>query len=139
MHDLGLRCLGSPIHDHNPSDLPYWQLLPRDSFRSCVSPLASITSLAPIPSFHCYRHLLCTGRGFPGGSVGKESACNAGDAEGVGSIPGSGRSLGGGHGSPLQSSCLENPMDSTVHGVVESDMTEVTKHACSHIYWECLS
>ena len=42
---------------------------------------------------------------FPGGSVVKESACNAGATEDAGSIPGSGRS-GGGHGSPLQSSCL---------------------------------
>ena len=41
---------------------------------------------------------------FPGGSVGKESACSAGDA---GSIPGSGR----GHGNPLQYSGLENLMD----------------------------
>ena len=69
MHDLGLRCPGSPIHDHNPSDLPYWQLLPRDSLRSCVSPLASTTSSAPTPPFHCYRHWLRTGRGSPGGSV----------------------------------------------------------------------
>ena len=38
----------------------------------------------------------------------KESACNAGD---MGSIPGSGRSLGEGNGNPLQYSCLENPMD----------------------------
>ena len=44
--------------------------------------------------------------GFPGGSVGKESACNAGD---LGSIPGLGRLPGGGHGNPLQYSCLENP------------------------------
>ena len=44
--------------------------------------------------------------GFPGGSDGKESACNAGD---LGSIPGLGRSPGGGHGNPLQYSCLENP------------------------------
>ena len=144
VHDLGLRCPGSPVHDHNPSDLPYWQLHPRGSFRSCVSPLASITSLAPIPSFHCYRHLLGTGRGFPGGSVGKESTCGAGDAEGVGSIPGSGRTLGGGNGNPLQYSCLENPMDRgawhpTVHRVMESDTTEVMKHARSHIYWEFLS
>ena len=43
--------------------------------------------------------------GFPGGSVRKESACNAG---GLGSIPGLGRSPGGGHGSLLQYSCLEN-------------------------------
>ena len=44
--------------------------------------------------------------GFPGGSDGKESACNAGD---LGLIPGLGRFLGGGHGNPLQHSCLENP------------------------------
>ena len=47
----------------------------------------------------------------------------------MGSIPGPGRSPGGGHGNPLQYSCLENPMDrgawwATGHGVSESDMTE---------------
>ena len=47
-------------------------------------------------------------QGFPGGSDGKASACNAGDP---GSIPGSGRSSGEGNGIPLQHSCLENPMD----------------------------
>ena len=46
--------------------------------------------------------------GFPCSSVGKESACNAGD---LCSIPGSGRSPGEGNGSSLQYSCLENPMD----------------------------
>ena len=46
--------------------------------------------------------------GFPGGSDGKASACNAGD---LGSILGSGRSPGEGNGNPLQHSCLENPMD----------------------------
>ena len=45
------------------------------------------------------------GEGFPGASNGKESTCNAGD---MGSIPGLGTSLGGGHGNPLQYSCLEN-------------------------------
>ena len=45
---------------------------------------------------------LAEGMGFPGGSDGKESACNAGD---LGSIPGLGRSPGG---NPLQYSCLEN-------------------------------
>ena len=49
--------------------------------------------------------------GFPGGSVGKESACNAGDAGDTGLTPGSGRSPGGGHGHPLQYSCLENPIE----------------------------
>ena len=44
--------------------------------------------------------------GFPGDLVGKESTCNAGDP---GSISGSGRSPGGGHGNPFQYSCLENP------------------------------
>ena len=46
--------------------------------------------------------------GFPGGSDGKESACNVGDP---GLIPGSGRSPGEGNGNPLQYSCLENFMD----------------------------
>ena len=51
----------------------------------------------------------------------KESACNAGDAGDPGSIPGSGRSPGGGHGNALQYFCLDNPMDkgawqATVHG-----------------------
>ena len=59
---------------------------------------------------------------YPGSSEGKASACNAGDP---GSIPGSGRFPGGGHGNPLQYSCLKNPMDrgtwwATVHGVSKS-------------------
>ena len=62
--------------------------------------------------------------GFPGGMSGKEPTCNAGD---VGSIPGSGRSPGEGHGNPLHCSCLENPMDrgawwATVHGVAETGL-----------------
>ena len=53
------------------------------------------------------------------------------DAGEVGSIPGSGRSPGGGHDNPLQDSCLENPMDrgawqARVHGVPKLDMPEVT-------------
>ena len=60
--------------------------------------------------------------GFPGGSDGKVSDCNAGD---LGSIPGSGISPGGRNGNPLQYSCLENSMDkgacqATVHGVENS-------------------
>ena len=63
-----------------------------------------------------------TFKGFPDGSDGKESTYNAGD---LGSIPGLGRSPGGGHGNPLQYSCLENPMDrgawcTIVHGVTKS-------------------
>ena len=57
--------------------------------------------------------------------VVKNPSANAGDIGDVGSIPGSGRPLGGGHGSPLQYSCLENPMDrgawqATVHGVAQT-------------------
>ena len=57
--------------------------------------------------------------GFPGGSEDKESTCIVGD---LGSIPGLGSCPGGGHGNPLQYSCLENPMDrgawwATVYGV----------------------
>ena len=64
--------------------------------------------------------------GFPGGSDGKESTCNVGN---LGSVPGLGISPGGGHGNPLQYSCLENPMDrgawwATVHGVAQSWPTD---------------
>ena len=60
--------------------------------------------------------------GFPCSSVGKESACNAGE---LGSIPGLGRFPGEGNGNPLQYSGLENPMDrgawrATVHGGLKS-------------------
>ena len=60
--------------------------------------------------------------GFPGGSVVKNPPANAGGVGYAGSIPGLGRSLGGGNGNPLQYSCLRNPMDrrawqATVHGL----------------------
>ena len=51
------------------------------------------------------------GYGFPRWLSSKESVCNAGDARDTGSIPGSGRFPGGGHGNPFQYSCLENPKD----------------------------
>ena len=64
----------------------------------------------------------------------KESACNAGDQ---GSIPGLERSPGGGHGNPLQYSCLENPMDKgawqdTVHRVAKSQtqLKRLSTQAC---------
>ena len=55
--------------------------------------------------------------GFPSGSAGEKSTCNAGD---LGSIPGLGRSPGEGKGYPLQYSGLENSMDCVVHGVAKS-------------------
>ena len=69
---------------------------------------------------------------------GKESACNAGDA---GSIPGSGGSPGQGKGSPLQYSCLGNPMDRgawwvKVHGIAtEFDKTQCLNNNCCQCYW----
>jgi len=65
--------------------------------------------------------------GFTGGSDSKESTCNVGD---LGSVPGLGRSPGGGHGNPLQYSCLENPhgqrslADYSPWGSKEVDTTE---------------
>ena len=65
--------------------------------------------------------------GFSGGSDGKEPTCSAGD---LGSIPGLGRSPGGGHGNPLQYSCLENPHGQrslegySPQGLKESDTAE---------------
>ena len=72
--------------------------------------------------------------GFPGGLVSKESAHNAGD---LGSIPGLGRSPGGGHGNPLQYSCLESPMDrgvwqAIVHGVYKES---IPRSKCLLISW----
>ena len=63
---------------------------------------------------------------FPGDTVAKKSTANVGDS---GSIPGSGRSPGGGNGNPLGYSCLENPMDreawhNSPWGHKELDMTE---------------
>ena len=55
--------------------------------------------------------------GFPGGSAGKESACNVGD---LGPIPGLGRSSEKGKGCPLQYSGLEKSTDCVVHGVAKS-------------------
>ena len=63
--------------------------------------------------------------GFPGVAVAKESTCNAGNAGDTGSIPGSGRSPGGGRGNPLLYSCLENPMD---RGAWRATVQRVTKN-----------
>ena len=74
-------------------------------------------------------YILYTINGSPHSSVGKESACNAGDP---GPIPGSGISPGERNSNPLQYSCLENPMhtgvwQATVHGVAEVRQDLVTK------------
>ena len=71
-------------------------------------------------------------QGFPGGSAGKESACNVGD---LGLIPGLGRSAGEGKGYPFQYSGLENSMDYIYSplGHKELDMTErLSLHFSKH-------
>ena len=77
------------------------------------------------------------GSAIPGGSNDKESVCNAGH---LGSIPGSGRSPGGGNGNPLPYSCLESSMDrgawwATVHEAAKSrtQLKGVTQQHGSHI------
>ena len=92
---------------------------------SCVFRVTSGSADAPgligIKLYRQYEDI----EGFPDGSSGKESACNAGDTGNVGLIPGLGRSPGGGNGNPLQYSSLKNPMDrgagrATVYGVIKS-------------------
>ena len=62
--------------------------------------------------------------GFPDGSVVKKPPASSGDAGDTGSIPGSGRSPGGRHGSLLPYSCLENPMD---RGAWQAIVQRITK------------
>ena len=79
---------------------------------------------------------------FPGGSDGKESACNAGD---LGLIPGYGRSPGGGHGNPLQYSYLENPYGQrNLVGYSPCGLQRVrydwaTKHTQTHHSWKIIN
>ena len=78
-----------------------------------------------------------TNWGFSGVPVGKESACNAGEAGDTCSTSKSGRSPGGGHYNPLQYSCLENPTDrgawrATVHRPAKSQSLR-TDYTCTHI------
>ena len=87
-----------------------------------------------IGAFCCqfpYLEVTLSSMDFTGGSDGKESACTAGD---LGSLPGLKRSPGGGHGNPLQYSCLQNPMDigawqATVLRVTKSQTRQVTEYA----------
>ena len=93
-------------------------------FYSFPWPLTTVKSFIKLPT-GLFDGSYSEERGFPRRSVGKESACIAGDP---GSIPGSGRSPGEGNGNLLQYSCLENPMNrgawqATGQGLQESDTT----------------
>ena len=74
--------------------------------------------------------------GFPGDSVGKESACNARDTGDLGVIPGLGRSTGEEHGNPLQYSCLENPTDrGTWRAIVRGVAKSQTRMSNEHVHF----
>ena len=69
----------------------------------------------------------------------KNLLANAGDVRDTGSIPGSGRSLGEGHGNPLWCSSLENPVDrgawqTTVHRITKSQTRQAMWHTNTHKY-----
>ena len=73
--------------------------------------------------------------GFSGGSVVKNTTNNAGDARDGDLIPGWGKSLGGGHGNPLQYSCLKNPIDrgawrATVHVAAAAESLQSCPTLC---------
>ena len=95
-----------------PGSLQSFSLALRSSFQTILICVFFFFNLVtPLVGHH----------GFPGGSDGKESACNAGD---LGSIPGLGRSPEEGNGNPLQYSCLGNPMNrrawqAIVHGATK--------------------
>ena len=79
-----------------------------------------------------------TERAFQVALVVKNLPTNVGDIKDLGSIPGLGRFPGGGHGSPLQCSCLEYPMDrgarwATIQSHEKLDMTEGPQQACTRI------
>ena len=93
-------CQDTPVHSPMHG---YLLSMPRISSQCCF----------PVNSFCLVYNIincssLCISMGFPSGSVGKESACNARDQ---GSILGSGRTLGEGNSNPLQYSCLDNSMN----------------------------
>ena len=95
---------------------------PRAAYHHSVS---LIPKRRPIPAYSSRFSVYVDYQGFPGGTSGEEPPASAGDIRDLGSVPGWGRSPGGGHGHPLQYSCLENPMhrgawQATGRGVAKS-------------------
>ena len=103
----------------------YWSGLPCPPARDLhYDPAISLLESTHLKRYmHIYIHILASQVAL----VVKNPPANAEDVRDMGSIPGLGRSPGGGHGNLLQYSCLENPMDrgawrATVHGVAKSQI-----------------
>ena len=92
-----------------------------------LAPVGSFNPMLIIIKTSLFKSLFLLLRGFPCGSAGKESACNAGDLV---SIPSLGRSPGEGKGYLLQYSGLENSMDCIVHRVAKS-RTRLSELQCT--------
>ena len=121
------EALSYMLHIHAltaPSNSPEsWYCYP--PFVSSKGKLKEVKALAQASPAHSFTEQIGWCWGFPGGSTVKNLPANAGDSGDTGSIPGWGRSRGGGHYNPLQHSCLENPTDrgawqAMVHGVTKS-------------------
>ena len=107
---LTLPRLSSPVTSAPAPPLPLWPAcVPGTPQPHDYNSLASFSHLCPSSVFSL---------GLPSGASGKEPTCQCRiDVRDSGSIPGSGRAPGGGHGNPLQYSCLEDPMDRGAWGL----------------------
>ena len=118
--------------------------IPAEAFHTwqCSKPASHQWRVGSVSSSSSFWSLLSpmSNLGCVGCTVVKNPPANAGYIRDVGSIPGLGRSLGGGHGDPLQYPCLENPMDraawwAAVHKFTKSQtqLKWLNTHTCIHI------
>ena len=124
-----LHCLSPTLHENSGCStcLPTLDVL--SLFNNSYSSI-SVVTLYILCAWIIFNFFFFKLRyGLPCGSAGIESACNVGD---LSSIPGLGRSLGEGKGSPLQYSGLENSMDCIVHGIAKSWTRLSDFHTHSH-------
>ena len=116
-----------PFKQKGPSSFPQCRLLTRSPRCDIISHEGVKGNLGPMAASTQLSRVFTVPMLGPGAS--QAAPAHAGDIRDVGSIPGSGRSSGGGHGNPLQYSCLENPMgrgacQATVHRVTDLDTTD---------------
>ena len=130
-----MRCLGSITDSMDMNLSKLWEIVKdRDAWHAAVHGAAKSGAwLSDWPTRGSKSPDATTS--FPGGSGGKESPCNAGDTADLGLITGSERSPGVGNSTPLQYSCLENPMDrgawwATVCGFPKSQKDWATNTLC---------